>query len=312
MEDKIFEEAPAKKKAENGTFGQIPHIVLYGLPDVPATAKWTLASLIGMTWLGTGKTMKEREGPYKLSLREIATIAGVKHTMLRNREGKEPREGILDQLQAIGYVSFFDAKPIDPTTRKEGRKQTYLTIHLERIWRDNITFTNAWDKPAHKPVLWGTYKEDTVSEGNSHTVSDANNEVSEGNSNVSQGNNTVSEMRVTVSGLSTNSPTITRPPQSFSKHTEVDPLINQNLPSGKKPIGTFYKLEPCIKDLLNAAGQWWNRREHIQSLQQIYQECAIDDEDVFLSKVTMASKEAMKYGGNLEWFYQCLCSALHV
>src|SRR2546427_5690007 len=129
-----------KKKAENGTFGQIPHIILYGLPNISIQAKWALSALVAMTWLGAGKTMKEREGPYKLSTREIANITGIQHATLRSKDGKAPREGILDQLQSIGYVTFFDAKPIDPATGKEGRKQTYLHIHLERIWADNIRF----------------------------------------------------------------------------------------------------------------------------------------------------------------------------
>ncbi len=246
--------------------------------------------------------MKEREGPYKLSLREIAAITGVKHTMLRNREGKDPREGILDQLQAIGYVTFFDAKPIDPTTGKEGRTQTYLHIHLERIWSDNTRFVESWDKPAHKPVLWGTYREVTVSEGNSPTVSDANNDVSEGNSNVSEGNDVVSDANVTVSGLSTNSPTIdSRSLQTLSKNTEVNPSLSQN----KKPIGAFY-LEPYVKDLLKAAGEYWNRKAHTQRIAQLYLDCPLEDEEIFKSKVTQASREAMKHGSDMEYFYHCL------
>jgi hypothetical protein len=302
-----------KKKAENGTFGQVPHILLYGLPDVPAQDKWALASLIGLTWLGTGKTDKEREGPYKLSLREIANITGVQHASLRSKGGKAPREGVLDRLQAIGYITFFDAKPIDRSTGKVGRKQTYLIIHLERIWKDNAAFVETWNKPSPKPALWGTYQEVTVDEDNSHIVDEDNITVDHDNNDVDVDNDVVDQDNVTVDDVSTKSPTIlTRPSQTFSEHTEADPSLNQNLSSGKKPIGTFYKLEPCIKDLLLLSGEYWNRKDHIQRLQQIYLECDIDDEDVFLSKVTAASKDAMKYNGNLEWFYQCLCSALHL
>ena len=121
MDENIFE-VPAKKKAENGTFGQIPHIILYGLPNIPTQDRLALISLIGLTWLGSGKTMKEREGPYKLSLREIANITGIQHASLRSKEGKAPREGVLDRLQAIDYITFFDAKPIDPNT---GRGEEY-------------------------------------------------------------------------------------------------------------------------------------------------------------------------------------------
>lgn len=302
MDDNIFE-VPAKKKAENGTFGQIPHLILYGMPDVPIQDKWALSALIAMTWLNAGKTMKEQEGPYKLSLREIANITGLQHASLRSKDGKAPRVGVLDRLQEIGYITFFDAKPIDPVTRNGGRTQTYLYVHLERIWKDNAAFVETWNKPLPKPALWGSYTEVTVDEDNSHTVAHDNTTVDVDNSDVDQDTNIVDQDNVTVDDVSTKSPTISKESQTLPENTEVDPSLNQY--SGKKPIGAYY-LEPCIKDLLKSAGEYWKRREHTQRLAQLYLECSLEDEEDFKAKVTYASKETMKYGGDIEYFYRCL------
>lgn len=309
MDENIFE-VPAKKKAENGTFGQIPHIVLYGLPDLPVQDKWALSALIGMAWLSNGKTDKEREGPYKLSTREISNITGIQHATLRSKEGKAPRVGVLDRLQETGYITFFDAKPIDPTTGKEGRMQTYLYVHLERIWKDNAKFVETWNKPAHKPALWMSYKEVTVDHDNSNIVDEDNTTVDVDSSDVDHDNVTVDEDNVTVDNVSSKSPTISSIPlQTFSKNTEVDPSLNQNPPATKKPI-TAYFLESYIKDLLKAAGEYWNRKEHTQRLVQIYLDCDLEDEEIFKDRIIKASNEAMMFDSNLEWFYQCLYKSL--
>jgi hypothetical protein len=107
--------------------------------------------------------------------------------------------------------------------------------------------------------------------------------------------------------VSTKSPTIlSRSLQTSSKNTEADPSLNQNQSLGKKPIEAFY-LEPCIKDLLKSADEYWNRREHTHRLAQIYRDCALEDEEVFKSKVLKASREAMQYfEGDIEYFYKYL------
>lgn len=161
---------------------------------------------------GAGRTLKELEGPYKLSLREIASLTGVKHTALRRKEGKEPRDGVLDRLQAVGYVTVVDGKPIDPVTGKEGRAQTYLYIHLEKIWIENSVFSNEGRLPQNKLVSETSFKvvgDDTVNHVNSPetavTVNHVNSTVSYVNSDVNQDNNDVNVVNHTVNGASSNS-----------------------------------------------------------------------------------------------------------
>lgn len=143
-----------EKKADNGSFNKDPHLIIYGMPDVPIQDKWVLLALMGMCWdrKKLGMTMKDLEGPYKLSLREIASITGVKHNLLRSTGGKDPRIGILDRWQETGYLTIEDARPIDEMTGKPGRLQTYLYIHLEKIWADNATFTESWHRPPGRLV----------------------------------------------------------------------------------------------------------------------------------------------------------------
>lgn len=142
------------KKAERGTFNQDPHMILYGMPGFSIQDKWALLALMGMCWdrRQLGMTIKDLEGPYKLSLREIAAITGVKHNALRSSGGKDPRIGTLDRWQEIGYITVMEAKPIDEVTGKPGRLQTYLYVHLERIWADNAAFVETWHRPPGRLV----------------------------------------------------------------------------------------------------------------------------------------------------------------
>ncbi len=88
-------------------FTQCPNIILYGLPDVAIRDKWALLSLVGICWNRNkgNTTLKELEGPYKLSLREIEALTGIQHNVLRKTAGKNPREGVLDRLQSLGYIT---------------------------------------------------------------------------------------------------------------------------------------------------------------------------------------------------------------
>lgn len=143
-----------EKKSKGGTFNQDPHMILYGMPDFSIQDKWALLALMGMCWdrRQLGMTLKDLEGPYKLSLREIAAITGVKHNALRSSGGKDPRIGMLDRWQEIGYITVMEAKPIDEVTGKPGRLQTYIYVHLERIWDDNAKFTETWHRPPGRLV----------------------------------------------------------------------------------------------------------------------------------------------------------------
>jgi hypothetical protein len=194
------------------TYLQCPKMLLYGRPDLAIQDKWALISLMGLCWRRTGVSLKELEGPYKLSLREISTITGVKHTALRRKEGKDPRDGVLDRLQAVGYVTVVDGKPIDQITGKEGRAQTYLYIHLEKIWIENSVFSEEGRLPENRQVSETSFKiisGVTVNVVNSpespEIVNVVNSTVSYVNSDVNQGNSDVNVVNHTVNGASSNS-----------------------------------------------------------------------------------------------------------
>lgn len=165
------------------SFLRCPNVLLYGRPQLPIQDKWALITLMGLCWdrYKAGKTLKELEGPYKLSLREIASITGVDHTALRRREGKNAREGVLDRLQAIGYLTYQEGRPVDEFTGKEGRAQTYLYVHLEKIWKDNEAFSKEGRLPANRLVAASSF----------HTVDQNNTHVDQNNVTVVRNNHTV-------------------------------------------------------------------------------------------------------------------------
>jgi hypothetical protein len=153
-------------------FTQCPNIILYGLPHMTIQDKWALLALVGICRNRSRgiSTLKELEGPYKLSLREIGALTGIKHSALRKTAGKNPREGTLDRLQALGYITLLEGKPINETTGNEGRSQTYLYMHLEKLWQDNLAFSESWRMPSNKLVDPNTFT--TIAESTVHHVTD--------------------------------------------------------------------------------------------------------------------------------------------
>lgn len=173
-------------------FTQSPNVLLYGLPQLPIQDKWALLTLMGLCWdrSQTGKTLEELEGPYQLSLRQISGITGVDHTSLRSKQGKNPREGVLDRLERLGYLSVCEGKSIDEYTGEVlGHTQTYIYIHLRRIWDENSRFADEWRVPPNRLVREELVKL-TVDHANSH-VDDINSSVGKNNSNVDLDNDSV-------------------------------------------------------------------------------------------------------------------------
>jgi hypothetical protein len=190
-------------------FTQSPNIILYGLPGIAIRDKWALISLVGMCRNGCkgDTTLKELEGPYKLSLREIEALTGIQQSALRKTAGKNPREGVLDRLQSLGYITLLEGKPINEITRKEGRPQTYLYIHLEKLWCDNLTFSESWRMPSNTLVDTDTFT--TTADGTVHqtdgdvhpvttTVHHADNNVHDETTTVHHADNNVHDETTTV------------------------------------------------------------------------------------------------------------------
>lgn len=155
-----------------------------------------MLSLMSLCWDRSGensKSLEELEGPYQLSLREIATITHIDHTALRNRQGKAPRLGILDHLQQIRYVTIRTGRPIDDITGEPGREQIYLYIHLRKIWEDNETFAENWRAPKNRLVApYQVEFTNTVDENNS-SVDHVNSHGDTANTHVDQNNTTVDD-----------------------------------------------------------------------------------------------------------------------
>jgi hypothetical protein len=175
---------------------------------------------MGLCWdrYKSGKTLKELEGPYKLSLREISSITGVDHTALRRREGKNTREGVLDHLQKIGYLTYLEGKPVDEFTGKEGRAQTYIYIHLERIWKDNEAFSKENRLPSNRLVAVSSF----------HIVDQNNTTVDDNNSDVDQNNTTVVENNHTVVNASSNSAQDNKTNKTGKTERRADTPASQN------------------------------------------------------------------------------------
>ena len=236
-------------------FTKSPNFLFYGLPSLSIQDKWALLALMSMCWdrRKAGVTLKELEGPYKLSLREIATITGVKHTILRSKEGKDPREGVLNRLAALGYVTIVDARPKSEITGKPGRLQTYLYIHLEKIWADNALFFETWNAPLNRLVSKNSFEIDPstvnvvnsdVNHGNNN-VNEDNNEVNHVNDNVNlanndvnQNNNEVAVVNSDVNAASSNSGLIQNKTTNTFEEREKDsvvPTSAQELPTLSQP-----------------------------------------------------------------------------
>ncbi len=155
------------------SFTQCPNIIFHGLPDVAIQDKWALLSFISICWSRSkgNITIKELEGPYKLSLREIEAITGIPRSTLHKTAGKNPRDGVLDRLQSLGYITLLEGRPINETTGKEGRPQTYLYIHLEKLWCDNLAFSESWRMPPSKLVDTDTFT--TMADSTVHDVTNS-------------------------------------------------------------------------------------------------------------------------------------------
>lgn len=304
-----------EKRAKNGTFNQDPHMIIYGLPDVAIQDKWALLALMGMCWdrRRLGMTMKDLEGPYKLSLREIASITGIKHNALRKTEGKNPRLGVLDRLQNLGYVTVIDARPIDEATGKPGRLQTYLYVHMEKIWTDNLAFCESWHRPSIDSVHDRSL-ERVVDSNNVHMVNSSetslivhmvNSNVHDANSNVHHVNNNGHLVNVTVHGVSSKSPPIHNTSNTLEDKEDVSSSSIEKPSFEKTPIGLGY-LEMYLKDFLVEIGQYWNRREHAKRLQQIYSLSRLTDSGSFRSHVDAAIGRARFSDNPLEKFFASL------
>lgn len=178
-------------------FTQSPNVILYGLPHLPIQDRWALLTLMGLCWdrSQTGKTLEELEGPYKLSLREISNLTGVDYTILRSKQGKNPREGVLDRLGRFGYIAICEGRPVEEYTGALGREQTYLYIHLRKIWLENMSFADVWRVPANRLTNANLV---------AFTVDHANSHVDVANSSVGNANNHVDHANHTVDAASTN------------------------------------------------------------------------------------------------------------
>lgn len=194
-----------------------------------------MLSLMSLCWDRSGensKSLEELEGPYQLSLREIATITHIDHTALRNRQGKAPRLGILDHLQQIRYVTIRTGRPIDDITGEPGREQIYLYIHLRKIWEDNETFAENWRVPKNRLVA--PYQVEFT-----NTVDENNVSVDHVNSHGDTANTHVDQNNTTVDDASTNSVLI---PNKTNKILEDKSKIIASSQSSDAPHSLFHQL----------------------------------------------------------------------
>lgn len=311
-----------EKKSKGGTFNQDPHMILYGMPDFSIQDKWALLALMGMCWdrRQLGMSLKDLEGPYKLSLREIAAITGVKHNALRSSGGKDPRIGTLDRWQEIGYITVMEAKPIDEVTGKPGRLQTYIYVHLERIWADNTAFTETWHRPPGRLVEEASFERvvdaDTVHVVNTQEVPlighQGNTTVHHVNTDGHTVNSIGHHVNQTVHDASTKSdPIHSKKNKTERKKEDVSPSHSSTQISSQRPDVTSF-IRMFTRKFLLDMGETGNMMDvNLKDLQEIYYASGLDKE-TFRFEVERAISQTKMMKGNVDYFYDYLCNALNL
>jgi hypothetical protein len=288
-------------------YERCPHLILYGLPNVAIQDKWALLALVGYCHTGMHPdwTLEELEGPYKLSLREISTITGVDHTALRKRAGKNAREGVLDRLQKLGYVTTLDARPINEATGKPGREQTYIYIHLRKIWEDNLAFSESHRMPAGKPVsqydieviVDATVDQNNSKEGAS-TVGGVNVTVDQNNTTADHVNLIVDHNNVTVDAVCSDSAQdYIRPIRKYKDKEEKPSQILEIRSQETRP--SEQKLPYALKKNMDATSgeyrEYDNMAANRETLGQIWALASTRfDEGTFRIKFDSAKEEASR------------------
>ncbi len=266
-------------------FERCPNIILYGFPHGAVQDRWALLALVSYCHVGMHPnwTLDELEGPYKLSLREIATITGIDHTALRKRAGKDKRDGALDRLQQLGYVTILDARPIDFINgQPTGKPQTYLYIHLRKLWEDNLTFSETHRMPMGRPVnprdieivvsagvdVVNTQSTpSTVDQGNTY-VDDNNTPVDHVNKNVDRGNNRVDDAR------SNSAQDYIRPIRQIKEKERPSPVfeIEDQEPEPPQREELSFSFKADITRTSNAFGEAHLSKDTREAITQIYNE----------------------------------------
>lgn len=231
-------------------------------------------------------TLKELEGPYRLSLREIASLTGVDHAVLKSKDGKSPREGILNRLQDIGYITIIHAKPINELSGKPGRTQTYLYIHLVKLWMDNASFSKTWNAPTSRLVDIDTI----IVDQDYATVDNVYNDVDQDNSS--------------VDAVSSNSDTRQGKKEKEGKNVRESSHVTEN---GSTPdnaeasfIHSFTLSQEClnkIKDFAESLGNADIRQSQLEA-EQIYRESGVS-EDRFYNTIFRVKESLSKRNRNM-------------
>lgn len=303
-------------------FERCPNIILYGLPGVAVQDRWALLALVGYCHVGMHPdwTLDELEGPYKLSLREIATLTGIDHTALRKRGGKDKRDGVLDRLQQLGYVTIIDARSIDEITGKAtGKPQTYLYIHLRKLWEDNLQFNETHRMPVGRPVnprdievvvnacvdVGNTQNiPSTVDQGNTY-VDDNNTVVDHVNKNVDRGNNRVDGAR------SNSAQDYIRPIRQKEEKEKPVPISKIENQEQEPPQweDLLFSFKTDITRTANAFGETHLSKTLREEITQVYNEVRKHiDMAMFRVKYDAAKEEAMRIQ-TTEQLYQSGCSS---
>jgi hypothetical protein len=205
-------------------------------------------------------------------------------------------------------------------TGKHGRPQTYLYVHLERIWADNATFTESWNRPPGRLVDEGSFER--IVDATVHVVNSpetplighlVNTTVHDVNNEVHHVNDTGHQVNVTVHEPSSKSDTR----QSKKGKNERKKEESAIAPSLRSPsihsftLSTGYA-EMYLKSFLREVGQLDKLKECAQRLQQVHAEHNIDDVKAFRDKVNSAAYSAKLADDPIEAFFKQLRGMLRV
>lgn len=267
-----------KKKLKSGTFTQIPN-VFFDTCSLPESAQ--------ILYLRLYRNIAYKDGSkFVGSIRKLSSLV---------RLSKSTVERMLKKLEESRLISVGSELSLE-----QDRTVMTITLNPQELWILNKQHYEDGDVPNWDKVMPDAK---VLSQIGTKCPESGQHDINLGQSDVTLGQ--------TVPDVSSKDGTISISTSNNLNTEEEQSDLNQNQSSGKKPIGAFY-LEPCIKDLLKSADEYWDRRKHTKRLAQIYLECTLEDEELFKSIVISASKEAMKHSNSLEHFYRCLCSSLHL
>jgi hypothetical protein len=288
-------------------------MLIFGLPDLSSNDRIIMLSLIYLAW--------GDEEPLQISMRDLAKFNHISPSVLcdsaKSEQEKQKqitlgkfREGSLTRLSNLGYI-----------TVEEIDGKTYITVHLQKIWDDNAAFRKTKGVPNSNTIKSkGVRKSNTcVLNSNTETTSsvlESNRPVLNSNTDDLQAgyrsdpsdplrtNNNFNERMKERESTSIDSENETSNQTEASFHSSIHSI--QSSPKPRK-MGL---IQAVVREVLRAIRDERPEGYHFDRVHDLWLQCDIEDIKTFREKIYAAKTKTT--GHDIEHFYRCLCSALHL